>query len=102
MVARPPHDNKPGGYKRAGRFKKGEDLLPLHLDQRAHALSVASNMNYALELSFILERHLEHLQADGMGVLPALEGRLSCGFDGTGGSGHEDKDRRPWRTWPCD
>ena len=28
-VARPPHDNKPGGYKRAGRFKKGEDLLSL-------------------------------------------------------------------------
>jgi len=25
-VARPPHDAKEGGYKRAGRFKKGETL----------------------------------------------------------------------------
>jgi len=42
-VARPPHSNEPGGFKRAGRFKK------------------ASNMNYALQLSLKLEKHLETL-----------------------------------------
>ena len=42
-VARPPHSNDADGFKRAGRFKK------------------ASNMNYALELSLKLERHLESL-----------------------------------------
>lgn len=31
-IARPPHDNSPDGYKRAGRFKK------------------ASNMNYGLQV----------------------------------------------------
>ncbi|KAJ7650952.1 glycosyl transferase family group 2-domain-containing protein [Roridomyces roridus] len=49
-VARPKHDDKPGGFKRAGRFKK------------------ASNMNYALELSLKVERHLEVLVASaGLG-----------------------------------
>ena len=42
-VARPPHSNEPDGFKRAGRFKK------------------ASNLNYALQLSLKLERHLESL-----------------------------------------
>ena len=42
-VARPPHSNEPDGFKRAGRFKK------------------ASNMNYALQLSLRLEKHLETL-----------------------------------------
>ena len=42
-VARPPHSNEPDGFKRPGRFKK------------------ASNMNYALQLSLKLERHLELL-----------------------------------------
>jgi len=42
-VARPPHSNEPDGFKRAGRFKK------------------ASNMNYALQLSLKLEKHLETL-----------------------------------------
>ncbi|EPQ53060.1 hypothetical protein GLOTRDRAFT_107162 [Gloeophyllum trabeum ATCC 11539] len=42
-VARPPHDNKPDGFKRAGRFKK------------------ASNMNYGLDLSLRLEKHLKVL-----------------------------------------
>lgn len=37
-VARPPHDSKEGGYKRAGRFKKGETPLPLRLDQHVHPL----------------------------------------------------------------
>jgi hypothetical protein len=43
-VARPPHDSFPGGFKRAGAFKK------------------ASNMNYALDLSLKLEKHLAALQ----------------------------------------
>ena len=43
-VARPPHDIKPGGFKRAGRFKK------------------ASNMNYGLRLSLRLEKHLAALR----------------------------------------
>lgn len=42
-VARPKHDNSPGGFKRAGRFKK------------------ASNMNYGLALSLKLEKHLKAL-----------------------------------------
>ncbi|OAX39708.1 hypothetical protein K503DRAFT_769252 [Rhizopogon vinicolor AM-OR11-026] len=42
-VARPPHDSAPGGFKRAGRFKK------------------ASNMNYGLTLSLKLEKHLKAL-----------------------------------------
>jgi hypothetical protein len=46
-VARPPHDNSPDGFKRAGRFKK------------------ASNMNYGLRLTLLLEKHLAELQANG-------------------------------------
>ena len=42
-VARPPHSNEPDGFKRAGRFKK------------------ASNMNYGLQLSMKLEKHLATL-----------------------------------------
>lgn len=42
-VARPPHSNEPDGFKRAGRFKK------------------ASNMNYALQFSLRVEKHLETL-----------------------------------------
>ncbi|KAF8839998.1 hypothetical protein BDN67DRAFT_1011860 [Paxillus ammoniavirescens] len=42
-VARPKHDGSPGGFKRAGRFKK------------------ASNMNYGLALSLKLEKHLKVL-----------------------------------------
>ncbi|KAG0701466.1 glycosyl transferase family group 2-domain-containing protein [Suillus ampliporus] len=43
-VARPKHDGAPGGFKRAGRFKK------------------ASNMNYGLALSLKLEKHLKVLE----------------------------------------
>ncbi|KAF6763688.1 glycosyl transferase family group 2-domain-containing protein [Ephemerocybe angulata] len=46
-VARPPHQSAPDGFKRAGKFKK------------------ASNMNYGLEVSLKLERHLAKLEADG-------------------------------------
>ncbi|KXN88664.1 hypothetical protein AN958_06208 [Leucoagaricus sp. SymC.cos] len=45
-VARPRHDPRPGGFKRAGRFKK------------------ASNMNYGLALSLKAEKHLERLLAE--------------------------------------
>jgi cellulose synthase/poly-beta-1,6-N-acetylglucosamine synthase-like glycosyltransferase len=43
-VARPAHDSSPGGFKRAGRFKK------------------ASNLNYGLDLSLKVENHLKALQ----------------------------------------
>ncbi|KAG6334614.1 hypothetical protein ID866_4475 [Astraeus odoratus] len=43
-VARPPHNSTAGGYKRAGRFKK------------------ASNMNYGLDLSLKMEKHLKALE----------------------------------------
>ncbi|CAL1710811.1 unnamed protein product [Somion occarium] len=43
-VARPKHDDNPGGFVRAGRFKK------------------ASNMNYGLALSLKVEKHLAELQ----------------------------------------
>jgi hypothetical protein len=43
-VARPPHSDKPGGFRRAGRFKK------------------ASNMNYGLRLSLKVEKHLAALR----------------------------------------
>jgi hypothetical protein len=43
-VARPKHDSSPGGFKRAGRFKK------------------ASNMNYGLALSIKLEKYLKTLE----------------------------------------
>ncbi|KAJ7573930.1 glycosyl transferase family group 2-domain-containing protein [Mycena floridula] len=46
-VARPKHDSKEGGFKRAGKFKK------------------ASNMNYGLALSVKLEKFLAQLIADG-------------------------------------
>jgi len=45
-VARPKHDGAPGGFKRAGRFKK------------------ASNMNYGLALSLKLEKHLKVLEEE--------------------------------------
>ena len=46
-VARPKHDSKEGGFKRAGRFKK------------------ASNMNYGISLSIKLEKHLKRLIEEG-------------------------------------
>lgn len=44
FVSRPPHDSAPGGFKRAGRFKK------------------ASNLNYGLALSLKLEKCLKRLE----------------------------------------
>ncbi|KAJ7759602.1 glycosyl transferase family group 2-domain-containing protein [Mycena metata] len=49
-VARPPHDDRPGGFKRMGSFKK------------------ASNMNYALALSLKMQAHLAKLKGMGDGV----------------------------------
>ncbi|KJA17902.1 hypothetical protein HYPSUDRAFT_205759 [Hypholoma sublateritium FD-334 SS-4] len=46
-VARPGHSSAPGGFKRAGKFKK------------------ASNMNFGLALSLQLETFLEQLEAEG-------------------------------------
>ncbi|KAH9938819.1 glycosyl transferase family group 2-domain-containing protein [Epithele typhae] len=52
-VARPAHSGAPDGYKRAGRFKK------------------ASNMNFGLDLSLRLEKHLASLEAlQAAGGLP--------------------------------
>lgn len=51
-------------------------------------------MNYALELSLILEKHLARLQADEGAVLSArssFEGPRSGDFDGSDGSRHEDE-----------
>jgi hypothetical protein len=61
-VARPAHSSDPEGFKRAGRFKK------------------ASNMNYGLQLSLKLEKHLLALDAAG-----EQDG------DGLGGQCLEDK-----------
>ncbi|KAL4071885.1 glycosyl transferase family group 2-domain-containing protein [Scleroderma citrinum] len=58
-VARPKHDSAPGGFKRAGRFKK------------------ASNMNYGLALSLKLEKHLKILEeSEALGKLDDEEGSL--------------------------
>ncbi|KAJ7020193.1 glycosyl transferase family group 2-domain-containing protein [Mycena alexandri] len=65
-VARPPHDNRPGGFKRTGSFKK------------------ASNMNYALALSLKLEAHLAELEGMRDGV------RAEGSPDGAG-NGLEDR-----------
>ncbi|KAF7778417.1 CAZyme family GT2 [Agaricus bisporus var. burnettii] len=46
-TARPGHSSKPDGFKRAGKFKK------------------ASNMNYALNISLKIEKHLAKLLEDG-------------------------------------
>ncbi|KAF9039188.1 glycosyl transferase family group 2-domain-containing protein [Panaeolus papilionaceus] len=46
-VARPPHSSESDGYKRAGRFKK------------------ASNMNYGLQLSLAMEKHILAMEAAG-------------------------------------
>ncbi|KAJ7076004.1 glycosyl transferase family group 2-domain-containing protein [Mycena belliarum] len=64
-VARPRHDDAPGGFRRAGRFKK------------------ASNMNYGLELSLKAERHLEALVASaGLGDPHAAPTLAELGADG--------------------
>ncbi|CDO70156.1 hypothetical protein BN946_scf185009.g7 [Trametes cinnabarina] len=83
-VARPPHSSAPGGFNRAGRFKK------------------ASNMNYGLALSLKLEKHLKYLlalEAAGTQDTPeecmeerALELAIEETFEESG---------RRWRPWAC-
>jgi len=85
-IARPAHDSSPGGFKRAGRFKK------------------ASNMNYGLALSLKLEKHLKVLEdAEARGMLEgpdpeeSLEDyalRLACEevFQENG---------QKWKPWAC-
>ncbi|KZV85043.1 hypothetical protein EXIGLDRAFT_775927 [Exidia glandulosa HHB12029] len=74
-VARPKHSNEPGGFKRAGRFKK------------------ASNMNYALKMSLRMEEILLQLQNDpnasptpGVPVSPGMpgHGRTQSGYQSVG------------------
>ncbi|KAF9530692.1 glycosyl transferase family group 2-domain-containing protein [Crepidotus variabilis] len=73
-VARPPHSDAPDGFKRAGRFKK------------------ASNMNYGLQLSLSMEKHILALEAseekfDGSYSLEekALEMAIEESYQSTGG-----------------
>ena len=81
-VARPKHDSTPGGFKRAGRFKK------------------ASNMNYGLALSIKLEKHFKSLEeAEALGELEdtgeSLEDRaLEMAIEET----YEEGGRK-WRPW---
>ncbi|KIJ19375.1 hypothetical protein PAXINDRAFT_127502 [Paxillus involutus ATCC 200175] len=84
-VARPKHDGSPGGFKRAGRFKK------------------ASNMNYGLALSLKLEKHLKVLvEAVELGELvederESLEDRaLELAVEET----YEETGEK-WRPWAC-
>ncbi|KAJ6551523.1 glycosyl transferase family group 2-domain-containing protein [Mycena capillaripes] len=67
-VARPKHDDKSDGFKRAGRFKK------------------ASNMNYGLELSLKAERHLEVLVASSGLSNPSATPTLADLGGGPGGA----------------
>ncbi|KAF5376599.1 hypothetical protein D9757_009590 [Collybiopsis confluens] len=52
-VARPKHDSSPGGFKRAGKFKK------------------ASNMNYGLALSVAMEQQLARLIVEASSSSPS-------------------------------
>lgn len=76
-IARPPHSNDPDGYKRAGRFKK------------------ASNMNYGLQLSLCMEKHILELEAAGFDGDISLEDRalelaVEETYEATG---------RKWKPW---
>ncbi|KAH0835762.1 glycosyl transferase family group 2-domain-containing protein [Lanmaoa asiatica] len=82
-VARPKHDGSPGGFKRAGRFKK------------------ASNMNYGLALSMKLEKHLKTLvEAVERGEMD--EGEHKCLEDKALDMAVEEtfeESERKWRPW---
>ncbi|KAF8664111.1 hypothetical protein AX16_000801 [Volvariella volvacea WC 439] len=74
-VARPKQEDGPNGFKRAGRFKK------------------ASNMNYGLDLSLRLEKHLDTLLVEGNvpgsgnGFGGGNAGRISTSSQIPGGAG---------------
>ncbi|KAF9552144.1 hypothetical protein CPC08DRAFT_738237 [Agrocybe pediades] len=78
-IARPGHSSEPDGYKRAGRFKK------------------ASNMNYGIQLSLCMEKHILALESsnekfDGDVSLEdkALEMAIEETYEATG---------RKWKPW---
>lgn len=84
-VARPKHDGAPGGFKRAGRFKK------------------ASNMNYGLALSLKLEKHLVNLAAEAEARGEDIddeedveEKAMQMAIDEI----YEESGRR-WKPWAC-
>ncbi|KAH9946763.1 glycosyl transferase family group 2-domain-containing protein [Amylocystis lapponica] len=85
-VARPPHNNAPDGYKRAGRFKK------------------ASNMNYGLALSLKLEKHLLALEEDaaarGVELVHGEESLEDKAMNMAVEEIFEESGRR-WRPWAC-
>ncbi|OCH85863.1 hypothetical protein OBBRIDRAFT_739097 [Obba rivulosa] len=86
-VARPPHSSAPDGFKRAGRFKK------------------ASNMNYGLALSLILEKHILAIEADAAarGVDPDEESD-ECVEDRAMNLAIEEMYQESggrWRPWAC-
>ncbi|KAI0646077.1 glycosyl transferase family group 2-domain-containing protein [Trametes meyenii] len=74
-VARPRHDDSPGGFRRAGRFKK------------------ASNMNYALALSLKAEKHLDELLAREK-ARPSASASASEGSRASHGPHGVDEERR--------
>ncbi|TFY58029.1 hypothetical protein EVJ58_g6671 [Rhodofomes roseus] len=85
-VARPPHDNSPGGFQRAGRFKK------------------ASNMNYGLALSLKLEKHLLALEADAAARgTYHVEGEESLEDQAMNMAVEEiyEESGKRWRPWAC-
>ncbi|KAG8215893.1 glycosyl transferase family group 2-domain-containing protein [Butyriboletus roseoflavus] len=82
-VARPKHDGSPGGFKRAGRFKK------------------ASNMNYGLALSMKLEKHLKMLE-DAVELGEMEEDMSQCLEDRAMEMAVEEtfeENERKWRPW---
>ncbi|KZT03077.1 uncharacterized protein LAESUDRAFT_660491 [Laetiporus sulphureus 93-53] len=87
-VARPPHDNSPDGFKRAGRFKK------------------ASNMNYGLALSLKLEKHLLALQGEAAargttGSVSENEESLEDKAMNMAVEEIYEENGRRWRPWAC-
>ncbi|EAU83457.1 NCP1 [Coprinopsis cinerea okayama7 len=81
-VARPPHSNDPDGFQRAGRFKK------------------ASNMNYGLQLSLCMEKHIMALEASGEKFddpfQPLEERALELAVEEI----YEQSGKR-WKPWAC-
>ncbi|KJA14928.1 hypothetical protein HYPSUDRAFT_48741 [Hypholoma sublateritium FD-334 SS-4] len=76
-VARPPHSDDAGGYKRSGRFRKG------------------SNMNYGLALTMCMEKNIEMLKGSGYnGAAPLEEYALELAIEET----YQNTGKR-WKPW---
>ncbi|KIM44070.1 hypothetical protein M413DRAFT_443129 [Hebeloma cylindrosporum] len=76
-IARPPHSNDADGFKRAGRFKK------------------ASNMNYGLQLSLCMEKHILALESsDYKGELSLEEQGLELAIEET-----YEATGKKWKPW---